>query len=361
MKLTPSLAEESTKAKAGASIAEDHDASAPEDVQAGLARKGKSAKDMASYKFWGTQPVPKFGEEPVAPIQEGPIKIQKLEDVPKQPPALISGFEWDFLDLTDKSQLDEVYDLLSGHFVEDDGATFRLKYSTAILKWAMMSPGWKKQWHRGVRATQSKKLVAFIAANSLKLKVHQNTLHASEVNFMVVHKKLRSKRLAPVLIKEITRLCNLDGVWQAIYTGGNILPKPVSTCRYFHRPLNWQKLWEVGFSYLPSNSTPQYQVRKYAMPSRTAIRGLRKMKAKDVKPVHDLLMRYLKRFDLYQEFDQDEVEHWFVHKKDSGDERAIHTYVVEVRDLSLRTVHAMLTSPLRTRIRRSLTSFPSIP
>ena len=32
-----------------------------------------------------------------------------------------------------------------------------------------------------------------------------------EINFLCVHKKLRSKRLAPVLIREITRRVNLKG------------------------------------------------------------------------------------------------------------------------------------------------------
>ena len=56
-----------------------------------------------------------------------------------------------------------------------------------------------------------------------------------EVNFLCVHKKLRSKRLAPVLIKEITRRVNVCGIFQAAYTAGIVLPKPVACCRYYHR------------------------------------------------------------------------------------------------------------------------------
>lgn len=52
-----------------------------------------------------------------------------------------------------------------------------------------------------------------------------------EINFLCVHKKLRSKRVAPVLIREITRRVNLEGIFQAVYTAGVVLPKPVSTCR----------------------------------------------------------------------------------------------------------------------------------
>lgn len=52
-----------------------------------------------------------------------------------------------------------------------------------------------------------------------------------EINFLCVHKKLRSKRVAPVLIREITRRVHLEGIFQAVYTAGVVLPKPVGTCR----------------------------------------------------------------------------------------------------------------------------------
>lgn len=53
-----------------------------------------------------------------------------------------------------------------------------------------------------------------------------------EINFLCVHKKLRSKRVAPVLIREITRRVHLEGIFQAVYTAGVVLPKPVGTCRW---------------------------------------------------------------------------------------------------------------------------------
>lgn len=52
-----------------------------------------------------------------------------------------------------------------------------------------------------------------------------------EINFLCVHKKLRDKRLAPVLIQEITRRVNLTGIFQAVYTAGKVIPKPIAKCR----------------------------------------------------------------------------------------------------------------------------------
>ncbi|KAI8955042.1 acyl-CoA N-acyltransferase [Xylaria longipes] len=303
-----------------------------QDIMTGLASSGKNVKDMGAYKFWATQPVPKFGEEQPSkePFEEGPIKIQTVDEIPKEPSPMLDGFEWATLDLLDDAQLKEVWELLNGHYVEDDEAMFRFNYSASILKWAMMPPGWKKQWHRGVRVSASKKLVAFIAAIPVELRIRDKVLHASEVNFLCIHKKLRSKRLAPVLIKEITRLCNLEGVFQAIYTGGIVLPKPVSTCRYYHRAINWQKLYDVGFSPLPPNSKPQFQIRKYAVPERTSTRGLREMQKKDIPAVQDLLTRYLAKYDMAATFDKHEVEHWLLHnKKDALEEQVVWTYVVE--------------------------------
>ena len=61
--------------------------------------------------------------------------------------------------------------------------------------------------------------------------VNYRKKHMVEINFLCVHKKLRSKRVAPVLIREITRRVHLRGMFQAVYTAGVVLPKPVACCR----------------------------------------------------------------------------------------------------------------------------------
>ncbi|KAI9783573.1 MAG: glycylpeptide N-tetradecanoyltransferase [Peltula sp. TS41687] len=281
----------------------------------GLAVGGKNKKDMASYKFWQTQPVPRFDEKTQS--EQGPIQIIDPEEVPKEPAPLLEGFNW----------LEEVYELLNGHYVEDEQAMFRFSYSLPFLSWALKSPGWRKEWHVGVRASQSGKLVAFISGVPLQLRVRSSTLKCSEINFLCIHKKLRSKRLAPVLIKEITRRNYAVGVFQAIYTAGVILPKPLSTCRYYHRSLDWLRLYELGFSPMPTLSNKAKQIAKYKLPEDTLTEGLRPMQTKDVDAVLDLLGRYLARFDMAPVFSKDEVEHMFVHK--STAEQVVWSYVVE--------------------------------
>ena len=82
-----------------------------------------------------------------------------------------------------------------------------------------------------MRVSKSNKLVGFISAVPANIRMYDKEKKMVEINFLCVHKKLRAKRLAPVLIREITRRVNIQGIFQAVYTAGVVLPKPVGTCR----------------------------------------------------------------------------------------------------------------------------------
>ncbi|KAL2699047.1 hypothetical protein AAEP93_010435 [Penicillium crustosum] len=292
----------------------------------------KKAKDVESYKFWKTQPVPQFNDDG-GKSRRGPIKVINLDEVPKSPYPILDGFEWGTIDPEDEKEVGELHELLSNHYVEDDDSTFRLNYSPVFLRWALTAPGWQKQWHIGVRASASQKLVAFISGLPANINVHTQTIKVIEINFLCIHKKLRSKRLAPLLIREITRRCYLQGIYQAIYTAAAVLPTPVASCRYYHRPLNWLKLYESGFSGMPGNSTKARQVAKYHLPSTTQTPGLRLMQADDLDAVHELLGRYLQRFDISPTFSIDELRHLLFfgagQAKDSSSKRVVWSYVVK--------------------------------
>ena len=193
----------------------------------------KDPADKKSYEFWSTQPVPKIDEEITTnEAIEPDLSIDKLRQDPYSLPA---GFQWDTLNLDDPIVLKELYVLLTENYVEDDDNMFRFDYSPEFLRWALMPPEYLKEWHTGVRITKSSKLVGFISAVPAKIRIIDVNKKMVEINFLCVHKKLRSKRLAPVLIREITRRVNCKGTFQAVYTAGVVLPKPVATCRYWHR------------------------------------------------------------------------------------------------------------------------------
>lgn len=134
----------------------------------------------------------------------------------------------------------------------------------------------------------------------------------AEINFLCVHKNLRTKRLAPVLIKEVTRRVNLCNIWQAVYTAGVVIPSPIAETTYYHRSLNPKKLVEVGFSSLPRNLTMARFVKIHKLPDQPSIEGLRPMTKKDVPRVTLLLNEYLKKFALHMTFTEAEIAHFLI-------------------------------------------------
>jgi glycylpeptide N-tetradecanoyltransferase len=65
-----------------------------------------------------------------------------------------------------------IYALLYNNYVEDDDSMFRFDYSKAFLRWALKPPGWRKDWHVGVRLASTKQLMGFIAAIPCHVRVH---------------------------------------------------------------------------------------------------------------------------------------------------------------------------------------------
>lgn len=212
--------------------------------------------------------------------------------VRQEPLSLPAGFSWCSLDVLDTAQVAEVYKLLCENYVEDDECMFRFDYSIEFLQWALMPPHFVRDWHVGVRNDKKGNLVGVITAIPARIRVHDREEDMVEINFLCVHKKLRTKRLAPVLIKEITRRVNCLGRWQAVYTAGVVLPKPVGRCRYWHRSINIKKLVEVKFSYKPERKTFADMIKELKLPKTTTGRW-RVMEAADVPSVFALLNRYL--------------------------------------------------------------------
>ncbi|KAI9312023.1 acyl-CoA N-acyltransferase [Dichotomocladium elegans] len=282
-----------------------------------LAEKRGGPKPNSNHRFWNTQPVTKHGEQ-VTEI--GPIEPSvPVDQVTKDPPALPKEFEWCEVDLK------ELYELLSIHYIEDDDEQFRFDYQADFLKWALQPPKWRKSWHVGVRVAANKKLVAFISGIPADMRTYDVVQSLTEINYLCIHKKLRSKRLAPVLIREITRRSHLEGIFQAVYTAGVVLPKPVAVCRYYHRSLNPKKLVECNFSRIPPKWTLARMVKHYKADENPSFPGLREMRVEDVPQVRELLNTYLKRFDFAPYFANDEdVKHWIL-----PHDKVVWSYVVE--------------------------------
>lgn len=266
------------------------------------------------HTFWDTQPMP---HEALGSTGKFPMHCPIVPDKPvsalrPDPYNMPKGFEWSDIDILNPEQRNEVYNLLTTNYVEDDDCMFRFDYSPEFLTWALTPPGFSPQFHLGVRSTKTGRLMALITGVPATVQAYEETRPMVEINFLCVHKKLRSKRLAPVLIKEITRRVNHTGVFQAVYTAGIVLPVPVGSCRYYHRSLDPKKLIEVGFSRLSPRMTMARIQKLYRLPPKTSTPHLRLMTEADVPSAHRLLTAHLEQYSLKVKFSQEDFVHWLL-------------------------------------------------
>ena len=166
-------------------------------------------------------------------------------------------------------------------------------------------------------------LCGCITAIPATVSIYDKQVDMVEINFLCVHKKLRSNRLAPVLIKEITRRVNCTGRWQAVYTAGVVIPKPIASNRYWHRSLNPEKLVDVGFSSMNKRMTKPRLRKLYKLPTKTQTPDLRIMTENDCESAQKLLQNYLNKFGLHVHFTLDEFKHCFLTRKG-----VVYSYVV---------------------------------
>ncbi|XP_070401708.1 glycylpeptide N-tetradecanoyltransferase 1 isoform X4 [Nothobranchius furzeri] len=302
-----------------------------------------------TYHFWDTQPVPKLGDSITThgPIAEGETSVRK------EPYSLPPGFCWDSLDLSNSLVLRELCGLLNKNYMEDDDNTIRFDFSLEYLQWALQSPNGLLQWLLAVRVDSNKKLVGFIAAVPAGIRIYETMKQLVQVKFLCVHKKLRLKRMAPVLIRELTRRVNQQGLHQAVYTAGTVLPTPLSSCSLWHRPLNPRKLMEVNFPGLRQKMSLQQAIKFYCLPEVPKVQGLRPMIKEDAPGIHSLLQKNLSKFHLSPLLSLQEVEHWFLPRENVND-----TYVVEGDDGTLTDVvsfygvsQRVLNHPVHTGLR----------
>ncbi|XP_041670983.1 glycylpeptide N-tetradecanoyltransferase 1-like isoform X2 [Cheilinus undulatus] len=296
-----------------------------------------------TYRFWDTQPVPRLGErtETHGPILEGEASVRK------EPFSLPQGFSWDTLDLSNLTVMRELCNLLNDNYMEEDDNTVRFDFSPEYLQWALQPPNWLSEWHCAVRVDTNNKLVGFIAAVPADVCIYETEKRMVQVKFLCVHKKLRLKRMTPVLIRELTRRVKQQGIYQAFYAAGIVLPTPLSSCR---------KLVDVGFQGLRQNMNLQTALKFNRLPEVTKTPGLRPMTKADVVGLQSVLQSHLRKFQLSSVLSSEEVEHWLLPR-----ENVIDTYVVESDDGTLTDVvsfhctsYKVLNHPLHTGLRAAV-------
>jgi glycylpeptide N-tetradecanoyltransferase len=264
-----------------------------------------------------SQQTPSFWSNIQLPLLNG------SESKPQRPPAstvptsLPEYFEWAVLDLQKDEILKDVCVLLNKHYVESEGFCFQV--APEFLRWAMVGPRFLDGGgYAAIRCKTSGKLVGFVAGTPFRTSYSGKILDGAAMNFLCVHKKLRSKRMMPVLIREITRIGQITRIAPGIYTSGKMLHKPIAECTYHQKVLNCKALIDAGFiePYLAC-------ILDTNVPART-VPGLVAASPSDLQQIHDKLSVFTKKFKYRPLWSLDETLHYLMPR-----DGIVGTYVVK--------------------------------
>jgi len=111
-----------------------------------------------------------------------------------------------------------------------------------------------------------------------------------------------------VLIDEMTRRLNKIGVSVGIFTTGRQIPSPTTTIRYFHRPLNYEKLTNLGFIKLKDLDSTTGQ--KFFDPIQTNDK-IRAVKIEDYEIIYELYIKEMTNYNIYIKYTLEEFISFF--------------------------------------------------
>lgn len=257
---------------------------------------------MDESSFWKNQPVG-IGES--NEIIKMPLTIRT------EPFSLPEGFVFENIHETK-----ELSKFLYENYVEDVNEQFRLVYSEKFLHFILNNPKHKQEYSLGLKFNNS--LVGYVFAKETNIVINNLENKIAAVNFLCVNKDFRNKKIAPILIREITRRFYCNGVFSGIFTSGTDLKFNICTSRYYHYPINTKKLLYSNFA----NTINDVVIKERRD-------GTRKINEFDISAIYVLYQKYVQSFYMYENFDFEDFKHLLL-----SDEYQTYVYIEENKILS---------------------------
>lgn len=189
-----------------------------------------SACNPSMSSFWKTQPVDRGSADGI---------IETSRNVSTERVPLPDGFSW-----IETADIQAISTFLAESYVEDSSSSYRLTYLPPFFEFMFEYPLHKKEY--SLSLCYNGTMVGYVLAREHSLFLREKTYRIISVNFLCLSREHRSKNLAPLIIKEITRIANSNGIFQAIFTAEKDHGFSVLSARYYHYPLDGDILIRAG-------------------------------------------------------------------------------------------------------------------
>ena len=166
-------------------------------------------------------------------------------------------------------------------------------------------------------------IVGFIAATPIHYKINSAIIETFTVDFLCVHQDLRGKRLAPILMKELSiRLQKLGMSTGSIFSTRTVLNfHPITSPSYYYRPIDIEKLISSG--QVKSIQSAERLRNQFKVDFTPLIKCFHTLTEKDIPEALDLMHKEINKRQLGLVLTEEEFYHYFLKFKD-----IVKTFVV---------------------------------
>jgi glycylpeptide N-tetradecanoyltransferase len=196
------------------------------------------------HQFWDKEPISKTN---LLNLSNNQIKNYDINKIRTTPYDLVDNFEWSII--KDDNDIKDLFNFLNKNYVKSEELIFN--YNLNFLKWYLTFPNANKDLFITVKLED--KIVGSIIGIPMSIVSFDKNIKIVTINFLCVHRKIRNKYLAPLLIKEVTRRTNLMNIWQAIFTDEVNIGEPFCISTYYHRVLNLKNAIKAKFINVSEN------------------------------------------------------------------------------------------------------------
>lgn len=227
--------------------------------------------------FWNTQPVDRGTPEGI---------IDNSKRAGCIPVFLPAGYRWSRV-----CDIPRIVAFLEEFYVEDPTSSYRLSYSPGFFEFLFAFPSHKAEYSLGL--FHENELIGYALAREHLMSLRNQTYKIVSVNFLCLAKEYRNKNFAPLMIKEITRIANLNGIFQAIFTAEKDYGFSILKAPYFHYPMNKKTLLEAGIIDCPGETR---DIPKCRTGTRLAT------EYSEIKRIYDKMSEH---FTIFEKFDDE--------------------------------------------------------
>lgn len=240
--------------------------------------------------YWKEQPVETNDNNQTIQIIMPNLSLNKNVELP-------DGFSFKTLGV---EYLDEIYNLITNHYIVDKNNIYRVVYAKKYLYWYL-----KKIPHGFiVGLTYKNKLVGIITAIFIDMIIYDKEIKVPFINFFCCQPKIRKLGLSEMLMDEIKRRLIKIKITYAIFSSSNMVTKPFCTLIDYIVPINYSKLRQVGFLTMNIDPIPQIDDNP-----------LHLMQSSDTDIVVTKLNTHMQKLKIKPYFTNESVNHYLIPKK----------------------------------------------